>query len=144
MIEVANSEIKDYGSPASSAEALGIPPLGGSHGTNFKAGQTVAPQFSRGGICTFFSPLHSMYQNQCYCNHTHHPCTPHLCWFPIAAVMNDFFYALFAFNSLGLLFIGLEVRSLKWVLWGYSRLNCCLGYIPSRDSMGDSFLGLFH
>lgn len=143
MIEVANSEIKDYGSPASSTEVLGIPLLRGNHGTNFKAGQTVAPQFFRGGMCTFFSPLHSMYQNQRYCNNTHHPCTPHLCWFPIAAVMNVF-YALFAFNSLGLLSIGLEVRNLKWVSWGYSRLNCCLACIPSRDSTGNSFLGLFH
>lgn len=100
-----------------------------------------------GGIYTSFSPLHSVPQSpqtlirgfiyiyQGCCNHTHHPCTQ-LCWFPIAAAMDVFMHL----NSIGLLFIGLKVRSLKWVMWGYSGLRCCLGCFSSGGCMGDSFL----
>jgi hypothetical protein len=46
LMEVANSETRECGSPASSTKALGLPVFRQKHETNFKAAQNEALQFS--------------------------------------------------------------------------------------------------
>lgn len=148
-MEVANSETRECGSPTSSTEVLGLPVLGRKHEINSKAAQNRAPQFSWDGMFASFSPLHSEPINFAKKSHIRTPIpTSVVTIFTIHTsrsvlvsycCCNGCFSALFVSSSLGLLFLGLGVRNLKCITWGYSQLRCCLDRIPSGYSVEDPF-----